>query len=888
MASQTMQTIYDPHLKLIVEVWSGLIRRAYDEKQDFTEQGQQVECFYSGKPGFMWRSDYVNKYMGGSAGFKNPMFKIEFNKAYEYIALMWPMLFWQMADRKVKPMRSMEPDEAMALAANDPAMQQMMTMLMEEQATTDAKASMRAKVQERILNILPRLQPHGGLTQHAGMAVFDALLKGAGFLTTEAYKFPGSEKNLVGSFYVDCDRILVDPNCTDPLWSNARWMAIRHEWEPDECDRHFELPEGTCQPFARKSTSGAQYNNDPKPNGPAPKPGDPTARNVVVWYEIFSRGGMGNRLIGKNKINEELSQVGGDFPYLCICEHAPWPLNFSGIEMLALDHIDSPVEDQDQWAQQKLSWPTPYWRHNEWPVNKLTFYPAGSRKAWPLPPMSPAIGEMTVVNILISVYTELGFKSKDQILGVLEGFLSEDIQTQLVNGATQNPIMIKIKSELAKSVQDVISFIQRPGVSGDIIQVINFLFGLIEQRTGMSPVLYGESGDSNARSATEYSGRRETVNIRPDFMRKRVGEWMSETAAKELFASYIHMTSEDVAADLGPVWTMVWNMLVENEDPDTVLRSSECWVEASDIGRPTKERDTQMLQQLQQYLLPILSGHGAQTGDWEPYNAFVEAYGVAANLDIQSCKIPSQQPDASQAASQQQSQQLEYMRLQAEITKINAEARRAELEGQAAVAKSQVAMRDSQTKAQQVQATAIDKQQEYNFRLSKAQQDQVLSQQSAEHSAQLKQQAAEHAAALRERAAELQGAQAEHTTTLKERDAQARVAATDAATQAKMDGMALSQEGQQRSQEIQQAAAEQRHHQTMAEREASAQQRLLSDLLSRRQQMQLAAESHQQQMGMDEDRAHQEAQRSNIIMSQRLLQGAAEAQIRSQRSQTSA
>ncbi len=879
-----MKTEYDQHLKPVVTVWSDLIRSAHAAKEEFTQLGKQVEFFYSGTSGFMWRTPYAGTYMKAE-GVKPPMFKIEFNKAYEYIALMWPMLFWQMAARKVKPATAMEFDDAMSLAGNDPAMQQMVSMLMDEQATMDVKSSMRARVQERVLNLLPRLQPYGGLEQHAGMAVFDALLKGAGFLTTESYRFPGSDKTLVGSFYLDCDRVLVDPDCKDPLWAQAGWIAIRHEWRPDECDRHFNLPEGTCQQFAKKETAGAQSVNNPKPNGPGPNVAEPAAKNVVVWYEIFSKGGMGNRFIGRNKIASELEEIGGDYVYLCICEDAPWPLNFSGLEMQALDHIDNPIEDEDEWARSKLAWPTPYWRHNQWPINKLMFYPAGTRKAWPLPPLSPAIGEMTVVNILMSVYTELGFKSKDQILGVLEGFLSEDIQAQLVNGAAQNPILIKIKSELAKSVQEVISFIQRPGVNGDIIQVINFLFGLIEQRTGMSPVLYGQGGDTNSRSATEYTGRRETVNIRPDFMRKRVGDWMSETAAKELFAVCQHMTSDDVASDLGPLWTLAWNLLVENEDPDTVLRSCECWVEASEIGRPTKERDAQMLGQLQQYLLPILSGHGAQTGNWEPYNAFIEAYGVASNLDIQACKIPTQQPDPSQAATAQQSQQMEAMRLQAEIAKINAEARRAEMEGQALLVKSQVAMQDSQTKAVQAQNGGQDKQQEFNFRLRKAEQDASLKMSLAQQSAALKQQAAEHAAGLRERAAELQGAQAEHTTSLRERDAEARAMAAEAATHAKLDGLTMAQAAQQQSQQDQQVAAVERHQQTMAERQAMARQKLMTDLLARHQQMQLANDAHEQQMGMEQDRAQQEAQRSNMINSQRLLMSAAEAAIRSQRSQ---
>lgn len=874
--------------KSMVDLWSGLIRRAHDAKRDFNTRGAQVEAFYSGGAGFMWNDNYISRFLGGAPGFSPPKFKITFAKAFEFVAVMGPMLFWQLADRKVRPYESMHLDPAV-LAGPDPRYNQLLDALAQQQAMEDARHQMRAQVQERILNWLPREQPSGGLTAHADLAVFEALLKGAGFLLTHPYKFPGSDRTMVGSYRISCDDVLVDPDCRSPLWDDAGWIAIRHGSKWWELERYFELPPGTLKPYATKSSAAAKAYADSRELSPLQR-AKSQGKDIVEWYEVYSRSGVGSRIGvgGKSapEVPQEFDDVAGDFVYLCICPSCPYPLNLpSG--MLAHPAEEEGDPGTDEWLRAQLAWPTEYWRDNKWPVSMLSFYPHSADSPWPEPPLSPAIGELTVLNIFISSYVQTVYDNSQQLIAVFEGNATK---VKEVLSVSKSPAVVEMNKGIDKSINDVIQFMKRPEVNSDVPRVMDFILKLIERRV-MPDMLYGEGGgEANSRSATEYQGRMQSVNIRPDYMRKRVAAWMTEVAEKELFAVYTHMTTEDVAPQLGPFGAMVWEQLVVNEDPEVVLRSSDCYIEASQLARPTKERDAEMLQQLNQYLSPILAGHGAQTGDWRPFNGFLKAFGAAANIDVADFLLPEQQggdPEAEAAMQQaqqeiqQQSQQLEMARQQAEVSKVQAEAQRAAAEAQAVAAKLQIAMQDSETKRMAAVGRGQAAAQEQQFRLTKAVQDAGLKRQAAEHAAVLKQQQAEHAMQLKERDAELRGAIAEHGAALKERDAEARAEVVDAQAAAKSHAMQMSQAMQ--AQQL--AANQQRQMQDANQRASAARQQLLFDLLAKHQQMQHSAESHRLQLGVDAQRAAQEAQRSNMITQNRLLMDAAKADMRRTRSQ---
>lgn len=857
------QAAYDFLTKPFVEVWEGLLKRAEESKRDFNDRGAQIEEFYGGKAGFMWEGSYLDKFMGASRSFKAPKFKVTFNKAFEYTAVMGPLLFWRMAQRKVRPYSSIDYDPQV-IAGGDPILLQFMDSLLDQQVSDDARHKLRAAIQERILNHLPKVQPPGGLIAAASMSVHDSLLRGAGFLSTEPYRFPGSERTLVGSFYVRCDDVLIDPDCRSPLWDDAGWMAIRHRNRASDIDAMFGYPRGTMSRHARFVSAGAESTRYPD-RGRRSERAQDAHKNVVEWFEIFSRDGTGNNFIGKNKIATEFDDWAGDYAYLCICPKCPWPLNLTAKDLES--------EDADEeWVRQQLSWPTEYWRNNRWPISKLSFYPQSNRNPWPLPPLSPAIGELTVINILIAAYVQGAYDNRQQLIGVFEGACDE---LKSVLDSNQSPLPITLKQGIHNSISDALQFINRPEINGDVPRTIEFLLGIVEQRTGMSSMLYGEGGSTNSRSAAEYQGRQQTVNIRPEYMRKCVGDWMSEVAAKELFCVYSHMQTDDVAEMLGPFGTMAWQKLVVEEDVETVLRSSECYVEASDIGRPNHERDAAMLQGMQQYLLPILQGYMAQTGDAEPLNGFIKAVGHATNMDVDGFLIrmpePDQESNAINQQMQQASSQLEMQKTQAEISKINAEAEQAHAMAQAALLREQNHQQDTTGKIiSQQQKAEIDRELQ-TIKLELAKGKLAAQMQTAEQSQAIRQQDAEHKALIRERDSWLRSTQAELATGLHERDANAKAEAANAQLEAKL--AAISADAQMKSQAAMQnlQTAAIKSAQTLEERKAAAHQKLLLEIAGGEQRLNQSDQLHQQQMSVLDDKAQQQAQHSNMIMSQKLL-----------------
>lgn len=791
----------------IVDVWKGLLNRAKDAKQEFTNRSDQVMSFYSGgaKNG-MWSTGYMERFMGGAQAVAPPRFKITLNVAFELVAIFGPLLFWEMCNRKVSPHRSMNLDPSV-LAGNNPELQQYFSQLSEQQATEDARNDLRAKVLEHMLNYFQREQPEGGLAQHSDLAIFEALTKGAGFLKTEDYQFPFSDRTLVGSFFQSVDDVLVDADCTDPLWTSADWIAIRHRTRSDKTEEHFGLPPGSLRPYATISSQNAAYQSGVERDAKIV-----VEKDVVEWYEIFSRAGFGNKLTGKENppIPQEFDRargsvnIGGrempdDFVYLCICTKCNYPLNLPSREMVK-DYAT------EEWVKAQTDWPTEYWRDNKWPVEMLWFHPHSGKTAWPEPPLAPALGELTCLNILMSAYVQEAFEGRQMIIGYEKNAV-EKLQSLLDSGVS--PLAVEIDPQFGpgKSIQDVISFMKRPEINNDLPKTIEFVLGLIEKRTGLRDEMYGGNSGANPRSATEFQGKMDTVNIRPEHMQKKVAAWQSRVADKEVFCAYIHVAASDIQEQLGPLGVAAWEELVTNEAPEAILRGAKAIVEASGIRRPNKTKDMADLQGMQQFLMPILAGYMAQSNDPGPINGFLKALGDAGEFDVQDFLFPTPPPNEVN----DQMQQAELQKVQAEADKLTADAEKSRTD-------SQLAIHEVQN-----------------------------GQQNAERDAMLKAQVAEHGAMIKQQTAE-------HTMSLKEKQAQLAAAA--------------------KQQEMLNSADV--HEQSIAQKMEEARQKLAMKLFETHQNLQHSAATHLQQTAIADKQASDDARRGNLITYQKMLGSAAE------------
>lgn len=852
----------------IVKVWEGLLRRGMDAKKDFELRCEQIEQFYSGAADFMWSPKYMNKFMGGTTGLVPPKFQICMNKASEFIDVMKPMLFWQMADRKVRPHRTLQLDPLALFGIRmppegqqpDPSTQQLLEYasgLAAQQAEQDAKNVARAEVLEHMLNYFQREQPGGGLSNHINVCLDEALLYGCAFLATESYRFPKSDKTLVKSVRIPVKDVLVDPDCTDPLWLDAKWIAIRHEWSFVETERYFGLPPGSLRNYGTKMTSGAGWQRG---SGLPPTQMRDNKKDLIEWYEVFSRAGCGNELAGvRQEIEPEFdAALDGNCAYLCIAKGCPFPLNLPSGELIGGKFSDEqqagtePVGAPVEWVTNQLRWPTEYWRDDKWPVSKLVFKPHSSSGLWPEPPLAPAIGELTCLNILVSAYVQSTYDNKTSLCAVIKGAV--DNIKEVMNGSVPffevNPNAAGMVND---SIKSMIQFMERPEINRDVPATISFLMQLIEQRTGMSPRLYGANSGAAPRSATESEALQGSVNLRPQYMQRRCAEWMSAVADLEVFCSWSHVQADDIADVLGPLGAEAWRMLVTEESEEVILRGSKCYVEASEMSRPSKENDRALLDRMAQTIVPILAGYGAQTGDYAPLNGWFKAVGDASEIDVAKFLIPPQEPD-------QQAQQMQQATAAATLQKLQAETAKLQADAQATAATAQAAGMDGQNAQQQ---RMLD------FQLKQA--DAATKQELAQHDAQLRAASAEHDMSLKQQDAALKQQTAMAGLAISAQEAQLKAASTQQDMQLKAAQAA--QDADLKQQEFQFGVATKagEAQMTAAQREQSARQDMILNMLKARQGMDAAAATHEQSLDHNEQKLQDSIRLKNITAAHSML-----------------
>lgn len=709
----------------IVDVWKGLINRAKLAKHRFNERADQIMSFYSGGPGAMWKPDFLSRFMGGTQAISAPKFKITSNIAYENVALYLPLLFWEMATRKVIPNKLLQLDHSV-LAAGNPEAEQLYEQLAQQHALQDARNAQRAEILQYCLNYFQEEQPWGGLASASETAIFEMLTKGCGFLRTEAYQFPFSDRTLVGSFFEPVDNVLVDGDCQDPLWETADWIAIRHQTKVRETEEFFGAEEGAYTEFATVTSNNAAYQVAQGSPGGKPQYID---RNVIEWYEIFSRAGFGNRLTGKpvpqiapnfDDARGEI-EVGGrlvkdGFVYLCICPKCPHPLNLPSAEFATI----TPEE-----VKARTDWPTEYWRDNKWPVEMIYQHPHSGTSAWPEAPLSPALGEMACLNILMSGWIQQAYEGKQLVGAYWKGAIQniEDLKAGVSTWVEINPEFNAGMPGVKQGIDDVLSWLKRPEMNQDLPAAIEFVSAMVKKRTGLMDEMYGQSSGAEPRSAAAYEGKMNTVNIRPEYLQKRVAAWQSRVADKEVFCMYTHVDgARDLPEQLGPLGVAAYRELITNEAPEHILHGSKSIVQASEIRRPNKSKDMADLQGLQQYLLPILSEYGFQFQNFEPMNQFISDIEAAGEMNL-NIKFPPQQPPDENAVAMQQA---ELAKAQAEAQKLTADAEKAHADAQASLMQGESSQQDAQLKM------AL-----------------------AQHGAQLKQQAAEHGLAIKSQQAQL-------------------------------------------------------------------------------------------------------------------------------------
>ena len=441
--------------KPIVQAWLGMLKRSAEAKREFIDMARQVNALYSKPSNYMWKPEYVNAYMGKEI--TPPKFQMTVNKPFEYVSIFLPLLWWDYPNRKVAQHKSLEIDAEM-LAGGDPARQEMFAQLLAADEQEKANNSIRCQLSEKYLNYSQRAQPGGGLSHHIEMALVDALVKGRGVLVSEPYRVPGSQTVLTGAFYRPVDDLFIDPDCSDPTLTTADWMAIRHLEHYTKVEDRFALPKGSLKGKGTLESSNSQW--DQGAGVASEKDAGQDRKNLIEWYEIWSRCGVGAKLSGTDKpIYSGFDEVAGDFVYLCISASMPnCPLNLTTRDLLDENYGGEGIPFTDDDLVSKLQWPTPTWMANRFPLAILDFTKK-SGSAWPIPPMAPAIGYMSCLNILVSALAQQGYDSRTLAIAYIEGLIP-DLKKKLESNET--PLLIGIDADaVTKQITEIIQYMKR-------------------------------------------------------------------------------------------------------------------------------------------------------------------------------------------------------------------------------------------------------------------------------------------------------------------------------------------------------------------------------------------------------------------------------------------
>ena len=675
-------TIDSEFFRPLTNGWLSKLESAARSRKDWKDTADECMMFYANSAKAMWDPQISKKFWRGT---KLPRFRVTINKAFEMVAIFGPNLFWDVPHRTVEGKRPMNlPPE---FFMGDPQLQMMGQQLMQSQQSRELEDKIISFLMDRWLNYTPREQPGGGLSGHSQRAMLDALIKGRGATAIRPYKMPGSGRNLTGGFRVAPENIFLDPDFDSV--DECRWMAIKHIDVHTDVEKRFQLPANSLKNKSTLESSFTFGELSTDDQSSAHRKNGQT-NDLVIWYEIYSKSGVGcSHTTMDPTMREHLTETVGQYAYIAICGDVPYPLNMSA-EKLRKGASDEEVKEA-------FSWPVPFYADDKWPVEFLDFY-TNPESAWPVAPLAPGLGELKLLNFLMSWFTNRVWSSSRDFWAVAMPYI-DHYKDYLNNGEDQSIIPTPVG---LKSPKEAIEILTQPETRQDMTQLIGFVSDMFDRRVGLTATIYGQNeNNTQNRTAEETSSKQRAVMARPEYMQKQVVDWQSRIAQSEAFLTRWFVTAQDVMPLLGEAGAALWSRYIESTDIELVARQFNYTIAASSIRRPNRDRDTANFQQVMGLFAPAMQSYAEGTGNYEPYNGMVSEWCTLHDANPESLLIPSTQPtpeeQAAQAQLQQQMQQIEMAVQQATAQKLGAE-------GQAIMAEVQLEQQKVQTDMQVKQA----------------------------------------------------------------------------------------------------------------------------------------------------------------------------------------
>lgn len=707
-------------VRQLSSAWKDMLASAYEVKQEkFGDDAAEALSFFNEDHSFIWES--LGESINNDPRIKDaaPGFEMTYNVVAELVQIFGPYVYHRNPSRLVEPIKPLEfpvdaivdpvlqyeseslsqqLEQAIIQAAGplvqnavnngipqDVAQQQAQQAVMQyppiaalqqqlaevngelskqmeyygrmqaSQRKSMAKKSAKSTMMQRILNYTPR---ELNLREHSRRVVDEAIIKGQGVWWTELKEFDDDDRVLVGSFYDSVDNLLIDPDVAD--FEDAMWVARKRSAPVWQLEQRFDLPpksiRGTSVSNSRgrkkvAKAEGLWSSTVEQPDNYKP------SNDVVVYYEIYSKMGIGSRLEGvPEEIRSKLEKF-GDYCYVVICDGCDYPLNLS---------IDALYDKDPDDLFMDVQWPIPFHKDDSFPCTPLTFHWVPN-SPWGMSHIKPGIGELKFLDFAMSHLARKIKSASVDIIGVLAS-AADDIKKQLETPDDGSGYkIVEIASHYGKSVAELFSVMQRPPFHGDIWNVIAAVADRLDRRLGLTE-LYRSGGV--ARSALDAKNKQESFAIRPQDMAKRVEEQSSILCRKEAMAIAWFMEGKDVAPIIGEEAAFLYDELIYKQDPIQIVREYDYQIEADSIRRPSKETEQENMAMLTQSTFNSMSQMALSTGNFEPINAFFRDLGKAYNMDTEKYNFtppPPPPPSPEQMQLIQSQKEIAALNLQAQM-----------------------------------------------------------------------------------------------------------------------------------------------------------------------------------------------------------------------------
>lgn len=689
-------------LRPIVGAWTEKFEGAKRARASWTNMATQCRMFYQNSARAMHDVSLQQRFW--KMNVPVPKFRMAVNLAYEYIAIQLPELLWSMPHRDCTPkIAGDELGPEVFGGEESPLWQMRQQELQQIQMRTAGVVGFMGDW----LNYTPREMPGGGLEAHSELATIDALLVGRGLQFVRPYSMPGTDKRLTGCFWEPPERLLVDPDY--PTLAQAKWIALFHYDPITDVEDRFKQPRGS---LSGKGTIESSWSRSEVGSSPFPVQSirDGGAKNMIGWWEVWSKAGIGCRFTGMDDgVKSLLEETLGDYVYLAVAPGVPHPLNCTSDELNGIGGQPGLSIDE---VKARFAWPIPLWQDNRWPCEVLDFYHntdcSDPSASWPVPPLAPAMGEMQALNYLWPWALNAAHERSFSRWVVPTGFVKK-VQEALAQG---DGGFIEMPPTVNGDIRQVVTKLEQDVLSGDVWKMIEGVTHMWRYRMGMVDSRYGENS-TQSRVAQEAESRQAAIGIRTEHMRGKVVRYQAQLATTEAIATHLFIRPEDVVNRYGQSGAMAWQLQISSQDVETVVRQVDYTISASSIRRPNRERDIANLQEVMQYWQAVMASYADGSGDFEPFNGMLLLWAKLHDMDVSQLLIPPPNPpDPEQQRLQQEAVMLENEKVKAEIGKLGSDAQAKMIDAQL---KAGQAGTDQQNAELEMQAKAFEQQMKLIF-----------------------------------------------------------------------------------------------------------------------------------------------------------------------------